>query len=200
MFFTAALATADFLAMQKPTGCTAFIIGDAGLREALEEKGISITDHNPDYVVIGECTAITNQMINTATNLVHKGAKLIGCNIDSFDPIEDGIMPSCGAWTSVVEVATGKKAYFCGKPNPFLMRAALARLGCHSQDVSMIGDRMDTDVVAGLESGLEPILVLSGVTNKTNIENYAYRPFLVVNDVGDIAPPEDSYDVPGYEN
>jgi len=189
-FFTAALSCAAFLKFQKPHGCTAYCVGGLGIQEALKEQGVTLTDNHPDYVVIGESDAYTSEQIKKATNLVHKGSKLIGTNIDACGPIEDGIEPSCGAWTSVVEVATNKKAYFTGKPNPFMMRAALSRLECHSSEVSIVGDRMDTDCIAGIESMLDPILVLSGVSSRESIEDFPYRPYIVLNGVGDI-PPED---------
>jgi len=189
-FFTAALSCAAFLKNQKPHGCTAYCVGGLGIQLALQSEGVILTSENPDYVVIGESDEYTSEQIKKATNLVYKGAKLIGTNIDVCGPIEDGIEPSCGAWTSVIEKATGKKAYFTGKPNPFMMRAALSRLECHSSEVSMVGDRMDTDCIAGLESMLDPILVLSGVSSRTTVEEYPYRPYIVLNGVGEI-PPED---------
>jgi len=189
-FFTAALSCAAFLKFQKPHGCKAFVVGGIGIQEAIKAQNIEITDNNPDYVVIGESDTYTSDQIKKATNLVYKGAKLIGTNVDACGPTEDGIEPSCGAWTSVIEVATGKKAYFTGKPNPFMMRAALSILECHSSEISIIGDRMDTDCIAGIESMLDPILVLSGVSTRESIEDYPYRPYIVLNGIGDI-PPDD---------
>jgi len=173
-FFTSALSTANFLISQRPHGCTAYCVGGAGIKEALTDVGVQLTDDNPEYVVIGESEEYTVAEFTVATNLVHKGAKLIGTNIDASDPVEGGIAPSCGAWVALVEAATKKRAYFLGKPNPWMIRSALSRLGCHSAESAIVGDRMDTDIIAGIESGLSPILVLSGVTAENEIEQWPY--------------------------
>ncbi len=188
-FYTSALATASFLASQKEN-CSAFVLGDAGLTNALYEKNISFNDVDPDYVVIGETNNYSFENICKATNLVLKGARLIATNSDVTGPVENGIVPACKALVAPIELATERKAYFVGKPNPLMMRAALERfhdVEIHSKDVAMIGDRMDTDIVIGIESGIDPILVLSGVTDMEEIKKYPYRPRLILNGVGDIA-------------
>lgn len=184
-FYTSALATANFLKLQAP-GCSAYAVGDHGLQNALFAAGITINDVDPDYVVIGESQSFSYDNIVNAVRLVNKGAKLIGTNSDLTGPTENGIVPGCRALISPIEMATGKKAYFVGKPNPLMMRTGLRLLGVHSEDAVMIGDRMDTDIVAGIESGLDTVLVLSGVTNREDIANYPYSPRLVLNGVGDI--------------
>lgn len=184
-FYTSALATAAFLKEQAP-GCSVYAIGEAGLFNALYDAGITMNDVDPDYVVVGESKSYSLETLTKATNLVMKGAKLIGTNPDVSGPIEHGIAPACGALVSPIELATGKKAYFCGKPNPLMMRTGLRLLGCHSAEAVMVGDRMDTDVISGLESGMSTVLVLSGVTTKEDIDHYAYRPTVVLNGVGEI--------------
>ena len=157
----------------------------------MRDVGFEITDHNPDYVVVGESDNYSHEDICLATRLVHKGARLICTNSDVADPVENGaIEPSGGAWVSVIEVATGKKAYFPGKPNPLMMRSALDRLNLHSSEAVMIGDRMETDILSGIESNLNPVLVLSGVTKQGDLDKFPYRPYLVLDDVGDIPPDE----------
>lgn len=184
-FYTSALATASFLSDQAPN-CSVYAIGEAGLFNALYDAGITMNEVNPDYVVIGEGRTYSLETLTKATNLVLKGAKLIGANSDVSGPIENGIAPACGALVAPIEIATGKKAYFCGKPNPLMMRSALKRLKCHSGDAVMIGDRMDTDIVTGLESGMQTVLVLTGVSDMENIKTFAYRPTVILNGVGDI--------------
>lgn len=184
-FYTSALATASFLSDQAPN-CSVYAIGEAGLFNALYDAGITMNEVNPDYVVIGEGRTYSLETLTKATNLVLKGAKLIGANSDVSGPIENGIAPACGALVAPIEIATGKKAYFCGKPNPLMMRSALKRLKCHSADAVMIGDRMDTDIVTGLESGMQTVLVLTGVSDMENIKTFAYRPTVILNGVGDI--------------
>ena len=184
-FYTSALATAAFLRQQAP-GCSVFAIGEAGLLNALYDAGVTMNDVNPDYVVVGEGRAYSLDTLTKATNLVMNGAKLIGANSDVSGPIENGIAPACGALVAPIEMATGKKAYFCGKPNPLMMRTGLRLLGCHSAEAVMIGDRMDTDVISGMESGMSTVLVLSGVSTRETLDTYAYRPSIVLNGVGDI--------------
>ena len=184
-FYTSALATAAFLKEQAP-GCSVYAIGEAGLLNALYDAGITMNDVNPDYVVIGEGKAYSLDTLTKATNLVMKGARLIGANSDLSGPIENGIAPGCRALTAPIELATGRQAYFCGKPNPLMMRTGLKRLRCHSAEAVMVGDRMDTDVISGLESGMSTILVLSGVSTLETLENYAYQPTMVLQGVGDI--------------
>ncbi len=184
-FYTSALATAAFLKEQSP-GCSVYAVGEAGLLNALYDVGITMNDVNPDYVVIGEGKSYSLDTLTKATNLVMNGAKLIGANSDLSGPIEGGIAPACRALVAPIEMATGKQAYFCGKPNPLMMRTGLRMLNCHSAEAVMIGDRMDTDVISGLESGMSTILVLSGVSNRDTLDTYAYRPTMVLDGVGDI--------------
>ena len=184
-FYTSALATAAFLREQAP-GCSVFAIGEAGLLNALYDAGITMNDVNPDYVVVGEGRSYSLDTLTKATNLVMTGAKLIGANSDVSGPIKDGIAPACRALVAPIEMATGKQAYFCGKPNPLMMRTGLRMLQCHSAEAVMVGDRMDTDVISGLESGMSTVLVLSGVSTRETLNTYAYRPSIVLDGVGDI--------------
>ena len=184
-FYTSALAPAAFLADQAP-GCSVYALGEAGLLNALYDRGITMNDVNPDYVVIGEARAYSLDTLTQATNLVLAGAKLIGANSDTCGPTDEGIAPACRALIAPVEIATGKQAYFCGKPNPLMMRTGLRMLGCHSGEAVMIGDRMDTDVISGMESGMATVLVLSGVSTRATLDEFAYRPSVVLDGVGDI--------------
>lgn len=184
-FYTSALATAAFLKEQAP-GCSVFAIGETGLLNALYDAGITMNDVNPDYVVVGEGRAYSLDSLTKATNLVLGGAKLIGANSDVSGPIENGIAPACRALVAPIEMATGTRAYFCGKPNPLMMRTGLRLLNCHSADAVMVGDRMDTDVISGMESGMSTVLVLSGVSTMNTLKTFAYRPTVVLNGVGDI--------------
>jgi len=187
-FYTSALSTASFLATQKPGG-TAFVIGEAGLYNALYNVGFTMNDVNPDYVVIGESTSQNYEKISKAVDLIFKGAKLIGTNPDTNGPGEGGrILPATGSFVAAIELATGKKAYFLGKPNPLMMRCALKKIGLSREETAIIGDRMDTDIIAGIESELDPVLVLSGVTNKNDLNKFPYSPFIVLNGIGDIPP------------
>lgn len=185
-FYTSALATANFIRSQAP-GCSAYVIGDSGLINALYEAGITFNDVDPDYVIIGETNDYNYDKICRAVTHVLNGAKLIGTNTDMTGPTEHGLAPACRAMVAPVELATGKTAYFVGKPNPLMMRTGLKRLGVHSAEAAMIGDRMDTDIIAGIESGLDPILVLSGVTTREEVKRFPFRPRLILNGVGDIA-------------
>lgn len=184
-FYTSALATAAFLKEQSP-GCSVYAIGEAGLFNALYDAGITMNDVNPDYVLMGEGRSYSLDTLTKATNLVLKGAKLIGANSDVSGPIENGMAPACKALIAPIEIATGKQAYFCGKPNPLMMRSGLRLLGCHSSEAVMVGDRMDTDIISGLESGMDTVLVLSGVSTRETLDTYAYRPTVVFDGVGDI--------------
>ena len=184
-FYTSALATASFLSNQAP-GCSAYVVGDHGLQNALFAAGITVNEVDPDYVVIGEPESFSYDNIVRAIRLVNKGAKLIGTNSDITGPTESGIVPGCGALIAPIERATGKKAYFVGKPNPLMMRTGLRMLGVHSEEAAMVGDRMDTDMIAGIESGLDTVLVLSGVTSAEDIDKFPYRPRLVLSGVGEI--------------
>ena len=180
-FYTSAMATAAFLSSQKP-GCTAYVIGEGALSKALYDQGIYMNDVNPDYVVVGESRSYNFEKIEKAIELVLKGAKLIGTNPDITGPTERGIMP---------EISTGKKAYFIGKPNPLMLRHGLHKLGCHSGDIAFVGDRMDTDIIAGIESNVDTVLVLSGVTSLEDIDKFPYRPKYILNNVGEILADEE---------
>ena len=185
-FYTSALATAKFLQEQAP-GCSAYVIGAPGLVNALYDVGITMNDVNPDYVVVGETDSYNYNMIIKAVQLINKGARLVGTNPDMTAPSDIGIIPACKALISPISLATGKSPYFVGKPNPLMMRTGLKLLNVHSADAAMIGDRMDTDIVAGMESGLMTALVLSGVSTLENIKVFSYRPSIILNGVGDIA-------------
>lgn len=185
-FYTSALATANFLKVQCPGG-SVYAIGEAGLVNALYNAGFTMNNVNPDYVVLGETRTLNYEMIERATLLVRKGAKLIGTNPDMTAPTEAGIIPATRALISPIEMASGKSAYFLGKPNPLMMRIGLSMIGCANEDTCIIGDRMDTDILAGIESELDTVLVLTGVTEKEQIANYPYRPKFVLNGVGDLA-------------
>lgn len=184
-FYTSAMATAEFLHSQAP-GCTAYVIGEAALSKALYDQKIYMNDINPDYVVIGETRTYSFEKLEKAISLVNKGAKLIGANPDTIGVTDKGIMPATGSLVAPIEIATGKKAYFVGKPNPLMLRHGLRKLGCHSDDIAFIGDRMDTDIIAGIESNVDTVLVLTGVTAKEDIDKFPYRPKYVLNGVGDI--------------
>ena len=184
-FYTSALATASFLSSQKPNG-SAYIIGDAGLIHALYSVGYSVNNVNPDYVVVGETHSYNFEKVELAVNLVIRGAKLIGTNSDISGPIEVGITPSTKALIAPIEIASGKKAYFVGKPNPLMMRIALKRLGVKREDAIVIGDRMDTDVRSGLESDLDTLLVLSGITDRYEIDLFPYRPRYILDGIIDL--------------
>jgi len=184
-FYTSALATASFLKSQCPGG-SAYVIGEAGLFNAIYDAGFSMNDVNPDYVIMGETRSYNFEKIEHAVLLVSKGARLIGTNPDLTGPTEKGIVPATRALVAPIELATGKQAYFIGKPNPVMMRHAMKKLGMHSEEIAIIGDRMDTDIIAGIESGIDTVLVLSGVTSKEGIEQFPYRPNYVLNGVGDI--------------
>lgn len=184
-FYTSALATADFLATQTPAG-SAYVIGEAGIINALYEAGYSMNDMNPDYVVVGDTRKYSYHQIEHAVKLVMNGSRLIGTNSDLTGPIENGIAPATGALIAPIELSTGSKAYFVGKPNPLIMRNALKKLGVRAEAVAIIGDRMDTDIIAGVESELTTVLVLSGVTAMADLPKFAYRPNYILNGIGDV--------------
>jgi len=184
-FYTSALATASFLASQCPGG-SVYVIGEPGLSKAMYDAGFSMNDVNPDYVVVGETRTYSYEKIEHAVHLVFNGAKLIGTNPDLTGPSEKGIIPATRALISPIELTTGKQAYFIGKPNPLMMRHALKKLGCKSEETVIIGDRMDTDIIAGIESEINTVLVLSGVTSREDIDKFPYRPMYILNGVGDI--------------
>ncbi len=185
--YTSAIATARFLYSQRPGG-TAYVIGEAGLTTALHEFGYVLSEHEPDYVVIGETNTYSFERISRAIRLVAAGARFIATNPDPVGPGEEGITPATGAVAALIERATGVAPYFVGKPNPLMLRTALRTIDAHSEDTVMIGDRMDTDIVMGIESGLETILVLTGVTTREQAERYPYRPTRIVESIADIEP------------
>jgi NagD protein len=183
--FSSALATARFLQSQRPNG-TAFVIGESGLTEAIHDVGYVITDMDPDYVVLGETDAYNYGALTHAVRLVAAGSRFIATNPDTSGPSEGGIVPGCGATAALIEKATGRAPFFVGKPNPYMMRAALNYLDVHSEDTVMIGDNMQTDIIGGIESGMETVLVLGGVTALDEIDRYPYRPSHVVDSVADL--------------
>lgn len=183
--FTSAMATAQFLAHQRPNG-TAFVMGESGLTEALHEVGYILTSSNPEYVVLGETTFYNFERITQAIRLVAAGARFIATNPDPAGPSEAGIVPACGAMAALIERATGVTPYFIGKPNPLMMRSALNYLGAHSENTIMVGDRMETDIIAGMEAGMETILVLTGLTTEAEVTRYPYRPTQVIASVAEI--------------
>lgn len=185
--FSSAMATAAFVQTQKPGG-SAYVLGGTGLYQALTEAGYSLTDYNPEYVILGETDSYSYDRIIRASQLITAGVPFIATNPDPSGPSESGNIPGCGAVAAMLELATGYAPYFVGKPNPLIMRLALRFLDEHSTNAIMVGDRMDTDMKVGLESGLETILVLSGVTSKESIKKFPYRPRTVVDSVADIQP------------
>lgn len=185
---TSAMATARFVARQRPGG-TAFVLGEPGMFEAMEEVGYRITDQSPDYVICAESMHFDFHEITTAIRLILAGARFIATNPDNAGPSDDGIIPECGALAALIESATHIKPYFIGKPNPMMMRSALDRIGALAEHAVMVGDRMDTDIVAGMEAGMETVLVLTGVTTRQMIDRYPYRPTRVIDSVADIELP-----------
>jgi 5'-nucleotidase len=183
--WTSALATAKFLDDQAPHG-SAFVIGEAGLTTALHSIGYVLTDRKPDYVVLGETRTYSFSAITTAIRLVDAGARFIATNPDSIGPSPEGPLPACGAVAALITKATGVEPYFVGKPNPLMMRSGLNRLEAHSESTAMIGDRMDTDVISGIEAGLYTYLVLSGVTRRHEVARFPYQPSRVVDSVADL--------------
>ncbi len=182
--WTSALATATFLADQKPKG-SAYVIGEAGLTTALYEVGYVLTDTDPDFVVLGETRTYSFEAITRAVRLIEKGARFIATNPDVTGPSAEGPLPATGSVAAMITKATGRTPYFVGKPNPMMFRSALNRIEAHSENTVMVGDRMDTDVVAGIEAGLETILVLTGSTRPSDIERYPYRPSRVLDSIAD---------------
>jgi len=185
VFYTSALATANFLANQKPRG-TAYIIGEAGLINAMYNVGYTMNNVNPDYVVIGDSRSYNFEKIEQSINLVIKGAKLIGTNSDVSGPVENGIVPSTRALMAPIELATGRSAYYVGKPNPLMMRIALRKLGISREDTIIIGDRMDTDIIAGIESEIDTLLVLSGISTIKSADKFPYRPHYILEGVNEL--------------
>jgi NagD protein len=183
--WTSALATASLLETQRPGG-TAFVIGEAGLTTALHEAGYTLTERDPDYVVLGETRTYSFARITNAIRLIVGGARFIATNPDPTGPTPDGPLPATGSVAALIMRATGVAPYFVGKPNPLMMRYALNAMGAHSETTAIIGDRMDTDVVAGLEAGMYTVLVLTGTTTRDQIDNFPYRPSRVVESIADL--------------
>jgi NagD protein len=185
--WTSALATARFLQDQRPGG-SAFVIGEAGLTTALHEAGYTLTEREPDYVVLGETRTYSFERITRAIRLIVAGARFIATNPDPTGPAPGGLLPATGSVAALISRATSVEPYYVGKPNPLMMRSALNAIEAHSETTAMIGDRMDTDVVSGLEAGLEAILVLTGVTTREEAERFPYRPARIVDSVADLIP------------
>ena len=183
--WTSALATAAFLDDQRPQG-SAYVVGEAGLTTALHDIGYVLTDTAPDYVVLGETRTYSFEAVTTAIRLVRAGARFVATNPDATGPSKEGVLPATGAVAALISKATGVDPYYVGKPNPLMMRAALNRLQAHSESTVMIGDRMDTDVVAGLEAGLRTVLVLTGITTAEDVERFPFRPTRVVDSIADL--------------
>ena len=183
--WTSASATARFLETQRPGG-TAFVVGESGISTQLYQAGYTLTDSNPDYVILGETRTYSFERITQAIRLIGEGARFIATNPDPTGPSPAGPLPATGSVAALITKATGVEPYFVGKPNPLMMRTALNRLEAHSETTAMIGDRMDTDIVSGLEAGMETILVLSGVTTRAETERFPYRPSRIVDSVADL--------------
>jgi NagD protein len=186
--FTCAMATARFLAQQKPKG-TAYVIGEGGLLHALHQNGYAIVDHDPDYVVVGEGRTFTLEMAEAAVRMIHQGAKLIATNPDPNCPTHDGIRPGCGAFVAMLEAATGVKAFSVGKPSPVMLRAARKELGLTAAQTTIIGDTMETDILGGVQMGYRTVLVLSGGTKVEDLAHFAYRPDMIIDSVADLCDP-----------
>jgi NagD protein len=183
--WTSALATAQFLDSQRPAG-SAYVIGEAGLTTALHEVGYILSNQEPDYVVLGETRTYSFEAITTAIRLINGGARFIATNPDATGPSAEGALPACGAVAALISKATRVEPYFIGKPNPMMMRSALNTINAHSETTAMIGDRMDTDVLCGLEAGLETILVLTGISTLADIDRFPYRPSRVIGSVAEL--------------
>ena len=183
--WTSALATAQFLHDQRPGG-TAYVIGEAGLTTPLHDIGYVLTERNPEYVVLGETRTYSFEAITRAIRLIEGGARFIATNPDASGPSTEGSLPATGAVAALITRATGVEPYYVGKPNPLMMRSALNRLDAHSETTVMIGDRMDTDIISGLEAGMRTVLVLTGSTRATQVERFPYRPTRIVDSIADL--------------
>lgn len=183
--WTSALATAQFLADQRAGG-SAFVVGEAGLLTAMHDIGFVMTDRDPDYVVLGETRTYSFESITRAIRLIEKGARFIATNPDPSGPSPSGTLPATGSVAALISTATGRQPYYVGKPNPLMMRSALNRLDAHSETTIMVGDRMDTDIISGLEAGLRTVLVLTGSTRREQVETFPYRPSRIVESVADL--------------
>jgi NagD protein len=185
--WTSAMATAQFLAEQSPGG-SAYVIGETGLTTALHDAGFVMTESDPDYVVLGETRTYSFEAITKAIRLLERGAKFIATNPDATGPSSEGSLPATGSVAALMTRATGLQPYYVGKPNPLMMRSALNRLEAHSETTVMIGDRMDTDVIAGIEAGMRTILVLTGSTPRARIDTFPYRPTMITESIADVVP------------
>jgi NagD protein len=185
--WTSALATAEFLAGQRPGG-SAYVVGEAGLLTAMHGVGFVMTERDPDYVVLGETRTYSFESITRAIRLIEKGARFIATNPDPSGPSPSGTLPATGSVAALISTATGRQPYFVGKPNPFMMRSALNKIDAHSETTIMVGDRMDTDIISGLEAGLRTVLVLTGSTRREEVETFPYRPSRIVGSVADLIP------------
>ena len=183
--WTSALATADFLHSQKPKG-SAFVLGEAGLTTAMYEIGYIMTDVNPDYVVLGESRNFNFDSLTKAIRLINNGARFIATNPDATGPSADGVLPATGSVAALITKATGKDPYIVGKPNPMMFRSAMNKINAHSETTGMIGDRMDTDIVAGIEAGLHTVLVLTGIADDAEINRFPFRPNEILNSIADL--------------
>ena len=184
--FTCAMATARFLAAQKPGG-TAFVIGEGGLLNALHQHGYAVVDQDPDYVIVGEGRTFNLELVESAVTMIHRGAKLIATNLDPNCPTASGLRPGCGAMVAMLEAATGARAFSVGKPSPVMMRAARKELGLTTDETTMIGDTMETDILGAVQLGFHSVLVLSGGTRPEDLPHYPYQPELVVESVAELA-------------
>lgn len=196
--WTSALATADFLRDQMPGG-SAYVIGEAGIITALHEAGFTMTEHDPDFVVVGETRSYSFEAITKAIRLIAGGARFISTNPDATGPSADGILPATGAINALITKATGRVPYIVGKPNPMMFRSALNTIGAHSEVTGMIGDRMDTDIVAGMEAGLHTVLVMTGISDPSTIEAFPFRPDEILSGVHELVerdPVESEVDAP----
>jgi NagD protein len=196
--WTSALATAKFLEDQRPGG-SAFVIGEAGLTTALHESGYTLTERSPDYVILGETRTYSFERITQAIRLIEAGARFIATNPDATGPSPDGSLPATGAVAALITRATDREPYYVGKPNPLMMRSALNAIDAHSETTAMIGDRMDTDIVSGLEAGLETVLVLTGVSTRESAERFPFRPSRILDSVADLADELEALPVPVAE-
>ncbi|MGC9536170.1 HAD-IIA family hydrolase [Streptomyces sp. UG1] len=183
--WTSALATARFVDSQRPNG-TAYVIGEAGLTTALHETGYILSDADPDFVILGETRTYSFEALTKAIRLINNGARFIATNPDNTGPSTEGVLPATGSVAALITKATGKEPYFVGKPNPLMMRTGLNAIGAHSESSAMIGDRMDTDVLAGLEAGMTTFLVLTGLTSESDIERFPFRPTKVADSIADL--------------
>jgi NagD protein len=192
VIWTSAQATAAFLANQRPGG-SAYAVGEAGLTLALHEVGYTLSEHDPDYVVLGENRTLSLDAITKAIRLIDGGARFIATNPDPSGPSQEGLVLGTGSVAALITQATGRQPYFVGKPNPIMMRTALNRIDAHSETTAMIGDRMDTDVISGIEAGLRTVLVLTGSTSRAMVETFPYRPTRIVDSIADVIPLVDEF-------